>query len=270
MSDGKQPSEPRPRAAEDRALRVPPIPWERRRELGNFVAFCQTLTHIMRRNGRLEREAEFPLSYREARAFRWRVVLWGTWPLGIAGFLLLAAGLKQVNDEMPMGWTLLVVGFAGPPLAAATLAVWTGVASWFFETRKLPTERQEAALAVSYYVSAPLSLLCVPGFVAIPAAIAEASKTSWILSWVTLVDAEPPNVFELPPAIVACALVAGGILVLYCLQMTLIAARRVVGRGLLGMVATGLGLPALWAVSAAAIIHLPLAALVLYMMGAIH
>ncbi len=140
------------------------IPWERRREIGGFRAYWRTAWLAAFRPKRFCRAAYQPVSYRCAQKFRWLTVAHA-----YVALLLVLGTLQALDIELleelaeETGWWF--VAFAGlcPLLALAAL---TGVPSYFFHPRYLPVERQNRAVALSYYGGAPL------GFGALPVSIA--------------------------------------------------------------------------------------------------
>jgi hypothetical protein len=125
------------------------IPWERRRELGRTRAYWQTAWLASFRPKRFCRAAYQPVSYPCAQKFRWLTVAQAYVALLLVLGTLEALGIELLEElAEETGWWF--VAFAGlcPLLALVAL---TGVPSYFFRPRTLPVERQNRAVALSYY-----------------------------------------------------------------------------------------------------------------------
>lgn len=132
------------------------IPWERRRAIGRMRAYWQTVFRVIFRNKVFCRAAYRSVSYRDAQLFRWVSIL-HAYPT-----LLLVTGIVYAlhPDLIPSmadesGWLLIGLHWAFLFLA---LLAFTGLPSYFFHPRSLPIERQNRAVALSYYGCAPLAL----------------------------------------------------------------------------------------------------------------
>ncbi len=150
-------------AAIDReALAVPQIPWANRKATGSFRAYWRTVWLVLWRPARAAADVNRSVSYQDARRFQHITVMlafiplacsaiWGAWDtelFHVHGF-----------SNGPLGWTL-ELGVIPVGLMSMWLFLFaaTGAPSYFFHPRSLPPERQNRAIALSYYASAPLAL----------------------------------------------------------------------------------------------------------------
>jgi hypothetical protein len=146
------------------------IPWSHRRERGRFRAYWQTVWMVVRWPKRLCIELARPVSYTDSQKFRWLTFLYAYVPILLTSLICIAfdhwrnwAG----GDELR--WTLAGVNVA----AVVLLAGVPGVASYFFQSPRLPLAAQNRAIALSYYAWAPLAILpllpiaFVPGLVVV-------------------------------------------------------------------------------------------------------
>ena len=134
---------------------TPIIPWERRRELGWFRTYWQTVAQVIFRRKKFCRAFYRPVSYRSAQLFRWVTVLHVFIPALLAApalYLLKPAILEDVIQTF--GVAQLVWWYA---CLALFLVASTGVASYFFHPRVLSVRQQNRAVALSYYGCAPLA-----------------------------------------------------------------------------------------------------------------
>jgi hypothetical protein len=154
------------------ALSVPQIPWTHRKVIGVTRAYWRTVRLVTLHPRRLAGDVARPVSYADARRFQQITVLVAYVPL-----LVIAMGVILNNSpdnfgafpqhfsERPLGWTLEL---ALLPLAGLCLWLFlfaaTGAASYFFHPRSIPIERQNRALALSYYACAPLAVMPLIGF----------------------------------------------------------------------------------------------------------
>lgn len=135
---------------------TPVIPWERRREIGRVRAYWRTVFQVMFRNKVFCRAMYRPVDYAAAQRFRWLSIL----HIYVAGLLSLGVLhclhpdlLPQAVDET--GLWFIVLQWACVLLA---LLAFTGLPSYFVHPKALPVARQNRAVALSYYVCAPLAL----------------------------------------------------------------------------------------------------------------
>ena len=133
----------------------PQIPWSRRRELGRFRAYWRTVFAVSLRGRKVCLEMVRPVSYRDSQSFRWVTFLHAYLPI-----LIVTAGLRLLSDEA--GSLVRWVDLFETQLAAiALLAGLSGLASYFFHPHDLPVERQNRAIALSYYAWSPLAWMPV-------------------------------------------------------------------------------------------------------------
>jgi hypothetical protein len=145
----------------DRAtLKVSRIPWEHRREIGRFRAYWRTVWLITSMHRLLAEELSRPLSFQSANRFRWLTILLVYLALWLPVLAMYVTGkpISVTKDEavlhvFAMIWPVAAVGAA---LFLALAAV-TGLPGYFFHPRGLPVERQNHAIALSYYACAPLA-----------------------------------------------------------------------------------------------------------------
>jgi hypothetical protein len=143
---------------------VPQIPWVYRKETGWFRAYWRTVWFVMVRQASFCDEMARPVSFRDSQSFRWVTVLMA----GIPSVLPLLAlhltwkaesfGDELFSQAIPAGWPLLVFFVC----CLLFLAAATGVPSYFFHPREIPTLQQNRAIALSYYACGPLAFLTLP------------------------------------------------------------------------------------------------------------
>jgi hypothetical protein len=147
------------------ALNAEGIPWERRRTIGRIRAYWRTMWMAILRPRRFAQYVANPV-YADARSFQHITVLLAYVPMLIAGVWALINSesnelhsLGQNFSAHPLGW---VLEMALLPLGAGCLWLFlftaTGAASYFFHPRSISIERQNRAIALSYYACAPLAL----------------------------------------------------------------------------------------------------------------
>ena len=143
-------------------LRIPEsrIPWVHRRRRGRIRAFYQTVYFVMFGYRMFRAEMVRPVSLRDAQRFRWTVVvqawltllaLWPAWRWVHPKSFLDLVGHHPVF----LDWPFLL----GAPCVLLWLAALTGIHTYFFHPRWMPVVLQDRAVALSYYMCAPLALL---------------------------------------------------------------------------------------------------------------
>jgi hypothetical protein len=152
----------------DRArLTASNIPWTHRGEIGAVKAYLRTVRLVVRHPSRAAADVARPVSFDDARTFRHVTVL-----VALAALVaLLAWGCVEVVRDRPIamsgtsptpvriGWLLEIL--LAPVIVVALYAFLlaaSGLASCFFHPRRLPVERQNRSVALSYYACAPLAL----------------------------------------------------------------------------------------------------------------
>lgn len=168
---------------------LPVIPWTARRLRGRVSAFWATVWMVsLRKRGFLNKFGQV-VEYRDARRFQYVVVLHAYLPLLVATVYLyvMAPPGAAVNG----GWAEVYRRTHHPTepttLGLAYAAYWpavlvhagyllflfaaTGVQSYFFHPKSVPVRLQNNAVAMSYYLAAPLAWSPVV-FTALSAAVA--------------------------------------------------------------------------------------------------
>jgi hypothetical protein len=137
------------------------IPWCHRQTRGWFRAYWQTVWLVVRYPKYLCAEMCRPVSYPDSQRFRWVTLLHGYLPLLVA-HVLIVVFLKQHGARIDALAKNLMVG--GQLALLVWLIALPGLASYFFQSRRLGLEQQNRAIALSYYAWAPLSVLplCLP------------------------------------------------------------------------------------------------------------
>lgn len=147
------------------------IAWVERRRRGRVRTYVATALTVGFRNKRFCREIFRPVSYPDAQRFRWVSV-------AIVAAAIIACGLDYVfNEPAPSqasflpspppesdgqslvefaineygGVVVAVVGVAGVLAIVLSLTVATGLPSYLFHTRRISTQLQNRAIALSYY-----------------------------------------------------------------------------------------------------------------------
>ncbi|MCG3137777.1 MAG: hypothetical protein HJJLKODD_01627 [Phycisphaerae bacterium] len=144
------------------ALRAVQLPWPKRNNLGAFRAYWRTFWMVLRRRELFHQELHRAVSYRDAQTFRRATILYSLIPILLYG---LGLAVYHTIDHYSTHNQLGVFFFGGAILVGSTLCLIlflyavTGVPSYFFHPRSVPVERQNRAIALSYYTSAPLALL---------------------------------------------------------------------------------------------------------------
>ncbi|MCK4623879.1 MAG: hypothetical protein KAV00_01100 [Phycisphaerae bacterium] len=152
------------------------IPWVRRRELGRFYGFWQTVWMVTFRNQRFCEEYARPVGYADARTFQWVTIIHVYLPALVAVLLVylttpakpeVANPLQQMmmSGMIQPGLTLWDRAYAEMwPVAILLicfllfLAAATGVPSYFLHPRTVSVQQQNTAIAMSYYTCGPLAL----------------------------------------------------------------------------------------------------------------
>ncbi len=224
------------------------IPWVQRRTRGVFPAYWQTVLFVMFSYRRFRAEIVRPVNLRDAQTFRWTVVLiawlsllavWPLWRVVHPRTFQLHAATAPATLNAAVALGLL-----------AFLALLSGVHTYFFHPWFMPRILQNRAVALSYYMIAPLALMPVlvavgavgvwlglrANFkidelaVAVAAAMLALIGVPWILDLVRLADAlfhrGPYTLCVAGGTIAACVLLA---LWIVGFLLTLAYALRLVG-----------------------------------------
>ncbi|MGC9454899.1 MAG: hypothetical protein ACP5HU_08525 [Phycisphaerae bacterium] len=226
--------------------------WEDRDGKSTIAAFLQAAALVMKRNGRLADHLDLPLDYSSAKRFRWAALapVFVVIALALLPWFAILAG-KFIWPEMevladPPTWALIVLPVVTVVMVLLLWGLWTGMVSWFFDSRKLKPWRRHRAIALSYYLSAPLALLAIP--MGIAAYIATQLMTDAFSDG-------PPGSYPVELGGAASTLFI--CVMVYWLQMIVFAARDVIGRRVPGLVATAVVLPILWVLTAVLVLLLP-------------
>jgi hypothetical protein len=167
-------------AAVDRtSLGVSRIPWVHRQKIGRVRAYLSTMRLAMFRPRALAQEINRPVPYADSQRFRAvTVILAASGPVAFCIFAMLhgdwlrsrdAANAMLGPDSLRVGewlapWMEGAALYPVIPIAIVlTLVFLTGSGSYFFAPKSLDVVRQNRAIALSYYASAPLALLPVIG-----------------------------------------------------------------------------------------------------------
>ncbi|UCD28300.1 MAG: hypothetical protein JSV03_14630 [Planctomycetota bacterium] len=135
-------------------LVVSRIPWADRKRIGRFRAYWQTIWLIMHHNQQFCREIDRPVSYRDSQRFRWITLLHMYFPLLGLTFAYYVLGERGLMVVLGDAWQTVGLHLA----FILSAAVATGLPSYFFHPRHLPVEKQNRAVALSYYACAPMAL----------------------------------------------------------------------------------------------------------------
>ena len=137
------------------------IPWERRRELGSFRAFFQTVFLVSARKGDLSVLLDEPVCMDSAGCFRRTAILYAVLATGANALVTVSAlqrhGVLAGTAKDALASSLGIV--LGTVVLAIGLRAVTGAVPWFACPKDTDEETQDRAIALSYYTSAPLSLL---------------------------------------------------------------------------------------------------------------
>ena len=158
----------------------PRIPWVRRRKIGRFRAYWKTVWFVMFRQRQFCEEMARPVSYPDARRFQWVTVLHAYLPV-LAATIALYLAYPPTGQAFDAGqyWRTTFTAPPPPPfMYMARTEVWpvavmhicfflflvaaSGVPSYFLHPRSIPVPFQNRAIALSYYVCAPLACAVFP------------------------------------------------------------------------------------------------------------
>jgi len=157
---------------------APQIPWERRKEIGDFRAYWRTAWMVMTRPGDLEQFLDGPVCEKRAKYFRsftFQLTVFMT-----AGVLIALLGNAH-SVAHGAGDTQQIYVPTIPQIA--TSHMWFRIASlvglflatrsleWFSCPRAFDRVRQDRAVALSCYLCAPILVVTVVGGIASLAAI---------------------------------------------------------------------------------------------------
>ena len=146
-------------------LRRSQLPWTHRAAIGRRKAFWRTVGMVTFHPGRFCREIAWPVDHRGAQKFRWLVIAHVLAALLILMLGRLAIMLADPQGPAESGVVIFAAVMAGYFLLA--LPICTGIPSWFCAPKNLDLERQNRAIALSYYLAGPLAYLCLPAIGAV-------------------------------------------------------------------------------------------------------
>lgn len=166
-------------ATDDVAMRLAQVPWSHRAHIGRGRALLRTAWRVMFRTKTFCYAVGQPVSYADARRFQLTVIslLWLI-SMIVAGFLVFAtdddaggpfAWSETLGQAMPV---LLLLAIAGGWFLCLLLG--TGLHTYWCHPKTLSVERQNRAVALSYYACAPL-LWAIPPLVLIPIGVVVAT-----------------------------------------------------------------------------------------------
>jgi hypothetical protein len=150
------------------------LPWTHRQHIGRIRAFWRTLILATFRPRKIAREVNRPVSYADAQKFR--------------HLCLLLAWLPLLGDVLAFAWVIDVSMFWWERMALILIcgfSAWlyllciTGLPSLFFHPRTLATNRQNRAVALSYYGAGPLVFLLLPAIALAIAVVLMAGSNRW-------------------------------------------------------------------------------------------
>jgi len=214
------------------------IPWTHRKRIGRVRAYLKTLKMTIFRPSQVAAEVARPVSLDDALAFRRVTAAIVAVPFILAGLLV-----AMLSDLMPFRQAVsMPAEFAAEWIALPFLiaGVWfffltmAGVQTYWFHPGSIPVVRQNRAVAISYYATAPLALL--------PIALALLALLPLVDSWV-----ERYGVFEsllIAMGIVAMLLIVGSLS--WTAYVSLVMLRRTTHCGTARVLSLIFGLPIAW------------------------
>ena len=158
------------------------IPWAHRARVGPASAYVRTVWLATTRAKQWSQELSNPVSYHDAQRFRWITVALTALPAAAILFTILALVgaprlrtavsfvlTRTASDPNPGAYDVFLPWAAGamwPPVLPLALVLFvacaSGVHSYWFHPRSVPVVRQNRAVALSFYVIAPMVWLPVP------------------------------------------------------------------------------------------------------------
>lgn len=221
-------------------LRQSQLPWTHRARIGRHKAFWRTVRMVTFRPSRFCREIARPADHRDAQKFRWLVIAHVLAALLILGLGLLAIVLLDPQGMVKPGVLILVAIIAGYFLLA--LPICTGIPSWFCAPKSLEAERQNRAIALSYYSAGPLAYLYLPAIGGLGVLIAlsyYSSSSSFSSSGLFSLDL-------ILSLLGILTVLLAGVLLLFWLIGTLVTTCKLSQRSAAGASAITLAVPLLW------------------------
>ncbi len=139
-------------------LRQAQIPWVDRKAKGLFRSYWRTVWLASFRPRRLRRELNCTVSLVHARKFRRATFLQTILLLGVVGLIVYASDLiRSRSFDVVKMFDMCVLGSVA--LACLWVCLWaiSNIAGDVFRDERLPPEMQDRAVALSYYLCAPLA-----------------------------------------------------------------------------------------------------------------
>jgi hypothetical protein len=142
---------------------TPRIPWERRKQIGSFRAYWRTAKIVMTRPQELEKFLAEPVNEKHAKYFRsltFQFTMAMTFVMALISEARATRPLAEQHGELTnpfttgmrvLGWCLALVG-----LFLATRSL-----EWFSRPKAFDQAGRERAVALSYYICAPILVLAI-------------------------------------------------------------------------------------------------------------
>lgn len=248
------------------ALATLQIPWVARKSIGRVRAYFKTASMVFAHPRKFASNIIHPISLQEAKRFQ-NVTVWLAFlPLLAVGLWVYMADLDRrltpgmhatlfqmvrrsvSDDSVRRGW---ILEWLGVVFCAACLWFFlkgaTGVASYLCHPRRISIERQNRAIALSYYACAPLAWVPVAlGSFACATLLGQDGAPKSLLPWVALC--------------VVVGMLSSFAAILGWWWATFVLTNRTTNRSGIGAALFGAVVPILWAVIAAIVLGgLPLA-----------
>lgn len=162
------------------------IPWERRATLGWLRAYWATVWLVIREPGRFAAAIQMPVSFPCANRFRWI-----TAGHAFLGALFVLGGIHAFAPHF-LGNLVDEFGWRGSGVMLGmlflTIAACGAAPSYLFHPNWLSLARQNRAVALSYYASAPLALMPMMAAFLPVSALCGAPKSFWASSFAAAVS----------------------------------------------------------------------------------
>ena len=164
------------------------VPWERRDEIGRWRAFWRTCRGMTTNTRSFSQNSARPVSLDDALRFR-RLVLLISYSSIVMMLLTYLVGLAWLEDldwrglVGEPGWFWVTAYLTWVPGLWCFLYALTGIHTYAFHPRSLPLERQNRAVALSYYACAPLAALPVLAMIMAMAFVASGFIDSSSFGW---------------------------------------------------------------------------------------
>ncbi len=131
------------------------LPWSHRAELGWFRAYWRTVWMVVRRPSQVCLEVARPVSYADSQRFRWVTFahMWAAFVVIAVTFVVCSIAAGDTGDAY---WW-----YAGGFVlwSGLWMALLPGLASYFFQSKRLAPAVEDRVLALSYYAWGPWAVL---------------------------------------------------------------------------------------------------------------